>query len=199
MTDTWDAGTTRIATAADQPKHLVKMTSLDSFIAENGLTRLDFVKVDIEGAEHRFLDGAAASLKRYRRILMIEIQEATLEAFGSSTRALMQRIDELGYAIFRSSRTGLVPLVTALPRGHFLNGIAIPKESCPVGPLGWADLAWIAEQRSPSTAVYLFSAPCGDPCKRAQSIGARGPGRVVAISVSVPARLMKARGNALRR
>lgn len=43
----------------------VKTTSLDAYVEEHGLEKVDFIKVDIEGAERLMLEGARGVLKRY--------------------------------------------------------------------------------------------------------------------------------------
>lgn len=43
----------------------VKMVAIDAFIAEKRISRIDFIKADIEGAERLMLRGAAESLLKY--------------------------------------------------------------------------------------------------------------------------------------
>jgi len=62
LTATRDGGTTRLAIYAGEAARLVPCTTLDSFVRERRLNRLDLVKVDIEGAELRFLHGAKNTL-----------------------------------------------------------------------------------------------------------------------------------------
>ena len=50
--------------------HLVRLTTLDRLVAEQGLTRIDHLKIDIEGAELRALQGASRALDLTRRVLM---------------------------------------------------------------------------------------------------------------------------------
>lgn len=54
----WDrAGTT--------PDNL-PLTTIDSLVAELKLERVDFIKMDIKGAEQRALRGASATIRRFR-------------------------------------------------------------------------------------------------------------------------------------
>lgn len=74
--------------------------SLDIFCEQNGIDRLDLIKMDIEGAELRALRGAVKTLKRFRPPLLIELNPETFEREGSSTRDVVVFLEDLGYAIF---------------------------------------------------------------------------------------------------
>ncbi len=65
-------GSSRVV--GDGPEHAdttVQGITLDSFVAERGLERVDFIKLDIEGAEPNALRGAVATLTRFRPQLAI--------------------------------------------------------------------------------------------------------------------------------
>lgn len=65
----------RCTTLTDAPAspsgETVETVSVDDFVASRGLDRVDFVKMDIEGAEANALRGAQASLRRYAPKLAI--------------------------------------------------------------------------------------------------------------------------------
>lgn len=50
---------------------LVESVTLDGWYAESGLSRIDFIKADIEGAERLMLDGAVKILKEFKPKLAI--------------------------------------------------------------------------------------------------------------------------------
>ncbi|MGJ4850099.1 FkbM family methyltransferase [Bacillota bacterium Meth-B3] len=50
---------------------MVKVTTIDRFVEESGLNRVDFIKADIEGAERLMLAGAKETLKRFSPKLAI--------------------------------------------------------------------------------------------------------------------------------
>ncbi len=60
----------------------VGVTTLDAFAASHRLERLDFLKADIEGWELRMLHGAAATLRRFRPPILIELIDGLLARAG---------------------------------------------------------------------------------------------------------------------
>src|SRR5262245_28269541 len=52
--------------ATSRPSIQVPLTTLDQIVAELGLPRVDFIKMDIEGAEVRALHGARQTLAKFR-------------------------------------------------------------------------------------------------------------------------------------
>jgi hypothetical protein len=44
----------------------MEAVTVDAFVRDRGLDRVDFIKLDVEGAERHVLDGAAETLRRFR-------------------------------------------------------------------------------------------------------------------------------------
>lgn len=82
----------------------VAITTLDGFAAERALTRVDFIKADIEGFELQMLKGATATLARFRPTLLIEATDAHLARPGDSLQTLWDFITQAGYTIHRLSQ-----------------------------------------------------------------------------------------------
>ena len=61
---------------------VVRTQTLDAFVADQGIERLDFVKADVEGAELRVLEGGVNAIERFRPKLLLEIEERHVERFG---------------------------------------------------------------------------------------------------------------------
>lgn len=55
----------------DYPKETVKVTILDDFVAENNLSKVDFIKADVEGMERELVRGAEKTIKRFKPNLAI--------------------------------------------------------------------------------------------------------------------------------
>lgn len=79
---------------------LVRSVTLDTYIAQHGITRVDVLKVDVEGAEFDVLRGAASLLRESKsapRIIMVEMSSDFLREFGASIPALLDYLAGFGY------------------------------------------------------------------------------------------------------
>ena len=97
--------------APDTAATPVKLTTLDTFCDEKQLTRLDLVKIDVEGFEERLLLGSRQALRRWQPVLLIEIDPPRLREKGSSAERVMALLREQGYHFFVSQRRSLQPLL----------------------------------------------------------------------------------------
>jgi hypothetical protein len=89
-----DTGTAHIGPAAAGQEALkVGLRSLDSLAAEHRLDRVDLIKIDVEGGERQALDGARATLARFRPVLVLETGH---EADGDR-QAIHDLLGGLGY------------------------------------------------------------------------------------------------------
>src|SRR5205823_825689 len=106
----------------------VAATTLDSFILRCGLTHVDVMKIDIEGAECAALTGAAEILARFRPVLIVEISRAAL---GQSDAAVAQLVNVLARASYRVCVIDRNGQLTPSPSGHLPadgNIVAVPEE-----------------------------------------------------------------------
>jgi FkbM family methyltransferase len=53
----------------------IKKVTLDDFVIENKIPKIDFIKIDVEGHEFNVLKGAVETLKKYKPTLLIEIEQ----------------------------------------------------------------------------------------------------------------------------
>ncbi len=78
----------------------VSAVRLDTWAATEGLKRLDLVKLDVEGDELAALDGMAATLARFRPLLVVECNPVALRRFGHrSWQELLARLQTLGSTV----------------------------------------------------------------------------------------------------
>lgn len=83
----------------------IAIETLDRFVAQRALQRLDLVKIDVEGFELAVLQGAGEALARFRPRLFIEVSDVNLREQGASAAALIAHVRAAGYRVFRA-RTG---------------------------------------------------------------------------------------------
>lgn len=58
------------------------------------------IKIDVEGAEVKVLEGAYNTLKYSKSIIVFEVAPANLRAFGNSEEELFEKVLSLGFKFF---------------------------------------------------------------------------------------------------
>ncbi len=105
----------------------VDLRRLDDLCKELGVTHLDLIKLDAEGAEHRVLRGAANTLRLFSPVVLFEILPEALHHQGSSPEQVMDHFRRLGYRLYAfDDRTGLPRPVEQGPLST--NLVAAPKD-----------------------------------------------------------------------
>ncbi len=99
------AGADGVPAAMSTPVN-VPCTTLDEFCAAHGISRIHFLKVDVEGYERDVFQGAARLLGE-RRIdtICFEISQIPLRGAGRSAREVFQTLEGAGYAAFGFDET----------------------------------------------------------------------------------------------
>lgn len=78
----------------------ITIVTLDDYVAENNITRVDFIKADIEGWELRMLAGAEETLKTHKPALFLEINDQFLGRAGDTAADMLQFLQKHDYDIF---------------------------------------------------------------------------------------------------
>jgi FkbM family methyltransferase len=76
------------------------MTNLDHYSRQSKVPKVDFIKIDVEGAEGKALQGGRAFLGTHLPILYLEVCPGWLKDFGASPDSIEQQLRELGYKHF---------------------------------------------------------------------------------------------------
>jgi FkbM family methyltransferase len=84
-------------------------TTLDIFICEKSVARVDVLKIDIEGSELRALKGAQTLLRRDLPDIIIEANALTCGSNDYSYRELFRILSSYGYQIYRIFNGRLCP------------------------------------------------------------------------------------------
>jgi FkbM family methyltransferase len=122
-------------------KQIAKVDTLDALCAKHGVSHIDFLKIDVQGAEMLVLDGARSILSNSPRCLvMTEFWPSGLEKCGTAPRDYLQAFAALGFDVqelrggqLRSISTDA--LITSTPGRQYRNilgfGRALPLDNSP--------------------------------------------------------------------
>jgi FkbM family methyltransferase len=80
----------------------VPARTLDAIVKEAAVSRVDVIKIDVEGAEMLVLQGARETLARYRPALILELIDSELQAMGTSSAAIREYLRAAGYSSGRN-------------------------------------------------------------------------------------------------
>jgi hypothetical protein len=75
----------------------VQINKLDNVIPHLNISRLDLIKVDVEGYELKVLQGAEETLKTFKPILFVELDDNNLKDQGDSAELLIRFLKACGY------------------------------------------------------------------------------------------------------
>lgn len=84
---------------ADQLDVVVDVVTLDDLCTRAGLTRLDFVKIDVEGGELNVLRGGEQAVRTFRPTMLIEIEARHIERYRHSTDDVVGWLTRHGYTM----------------------------------------------------------------------------------------------------
>jgi FkbM family methyltransferase len=118
------------------PKHLgsqkttagARTMSLDTYLKQAEVTRVDFIKLDVDGRECEVLEGAQRCLEKFRPIILMELAPYCLRERGGSLQRLVDSFCPWGYRMARLNGEEL-PIDTEkldrpVPEGAGINVIA---------------------------------------------------------------------------
>jgi FkbM family methyltransferase len=88
----------------------VPMLTIDQFVAERGLDRVDLIKIDVEGTEDKILHGAQRVLRGHRPVVICEVLA------GRNEEKLQSIAEQVEYRYAKITEHGLRP--QEVIRGH---------------------------------------------------------------------------------
>ncbi len=82
-------------------RETVRLTTLDAFADEEKLSRLDFIKADIEGWEFRMIKGGLETIKKFRPPMVLELTSIFLARASNRPEEVWETLSPLGYKAWR--------------------------------------------------------------------------------------------------
>lgn len=108
----------------------VCVSRLDSWLAKRDIGNVDFIKLDVEGAELAVLKGAAQLLEREPRpVILAEVQNIRTLPWGYRAREIIDHLKKIRYRWFRLSAEGFAEELDLSPDDFEGNFVACPEES----------------------------------------------------------------------
>lgn len=107
-------------------RETVLVRRLDCVLSELEVTRVDLMKLDIEGAEWAALRGAGETLAKYHPTLIVEIGRETCQAAGYQPEEFARWIVAQGYRLEEIIRGGRTRPIFPDQLGDFQNIVAWP-------------------------------------------------------------------------
>ncbi|MCW3123116.1 MAG: methyltransferase, FkbM family domain protein [Flavipsychrobacter sp.] len=88
-------------------KITVQQQTLDSFVKAHNISKVDFLKMDIQGAEMDLLKGAGETMAKYKPKVFLE----ALEVYND-VKAMYEELKKYGYTVHNISDEGTTPMNT---------------------------------------------------------------------------------------
>lgn len=108
--------------AATQISEAVVLVRLDDYVRERNIERVDIIKIDIEGAEIKALEGARETLSRLRPLVFMELDRDNLARAGCPPGKILDFWESMNYEISIIRVTGdTVPVKGAEELGPHQN------------------------------------------------------------------------------
>jgi len=117
--------------ATAEPIRMVRVPvrHLDEILAESGISKVDFIKLDVEGAELSVLHGALKLLNReLRPAMLVEVQDVRTRRWGYAAREILQFLERLDYRWFAISSRGALLPISCDEETYDANLVALPAE-----------------------------------------------------------------------
>ena len=101
--------------------------TLDTVAEQEGISRLDLLKMDVEGAEELVLEGGRAILSRSRPTILFEINPGGARRLGLAPDGAWQALAKLGYRFFSLRPKGILSPLAVWPE-RTMNVVALHPE-----------------------------------------------------------------------
>jgi len=108
----------------------VQVTTLDQWLSQLGISSIDFIKLDVEGAELDVLKGASTFLQiRPRPMILAEVQDARTVPWGYHAKEILTFLQNAGFSWLRLVHDGSLEKLDVGAESFEGNFLACPNES----------------------------------------------------------------------
>jgi FkbM family methyltransferase len=120
----------RPRTEASVTKRIVRSVSLDAYCELARFSRVDFIKIDVEGGELPLLQGGLATINTWRPFVICELLDWVSQCWGHTARETAIYLENLGYQWFQFREDGTVEKHQVMDHypDDVRNFLAVPSE-----------------------------------------------------------------------
>lgn len=104
----------------------IPLDTLDNQLELIACKQVDFIKIDVEGAELQVLKGAAKTIKKFKPTLLIEVNEEASQAGGYTSDDILSYLREYGYRFYQIGLRGKLKQIENIETA-FCNILVVPK------------------------------------------------------------------------
>jgi len=79
----------------------IDVVTIDALMAQREWPLVSLIKIDVQGAESRVLQGAKKTLEKFKPALFIELDDTMLQANGSSAAEILENLSRIGYVVYQ--------------------------------------------------------------------------------------------------
>lgn len=87
---------------------VVNIVTLDQYMIDKQIAKIDLIKIDVEGYELHVLKGATEVIKKSKPVFFIELDDNNLKEQGHSAKALIRFLSEHHYSIINSETNRII-------------------------------------------------------------------------------------------
>lgn len=92
-----------VSNDAPSDTETIKMVRLDDFVKEHDIQKVDFIKIDVDGHEPFFLEGAWETLDRFDPVVLLEVNHANYLEANVTAWDFYETLKKRGYLIYHEN------------------------------------------------------------------------------------------------
>ena len=113
----------------DTSDSLVYIITLDEFVSQQKIKKLEMIKIDVEGYELKVLIGSTKTLSSFRPLIILEIDNKHLSRQGTNPIALKNCLEMMGYSLYQiNHQAKLLPFYYEVSSDLHTDVLCFPRE-----------------------------------------------------------------------
>lgn len=125
-----NTGGARVLNQQAEGKVMVPVKTIDSFVEEQQIKAISFIKIDVEGYEPFVFLGAEQTIRKFRPAMYIEITDEWFRAHGYSKEFIFEKLTKEGYRLLLEQGHQFIDIANfadTIDQIHQFNLLALPQ------------------------------------------------------------------------